>query len=35
MQSRPTHPNQVHLLAVLHEVQNFGFHLVPHATEVS
>lgn len=29
-----THPDQVHFLTVLHEVPNFGPHLLPHPSEV-
>lgn len=32
--SAHTHPDQVHFLAVLHEVPNFGSHLLPHPTKV-
>ena len=30
----PTYPNQVHFLAILHEVPNFGPHLLPHPSKV-
>lgn len=34
MLSVNTHPDQVHFLAALHKVPNFGSHLLPHTTKV-
>lgn len=34
MSVRPTHPDHVHFFAVLHEVPNFGFQLLPHPTKI-
>lgn len=34
MSVQTTHPDHVHFLAILHEVPNFGPHLLPHPTKV-
>lgn len=31
---KPVYPDQVHLLTVLHEVPQFGSHLLPHSSQV-